>query len=95
MFFRNRYFIFAITIVSSLVSDPCFANRLEDVANRSTHMLVTLGQATSIIGILIGGIAMTLGMVQTGRIILSSGLFGAVCVFGGPAILDFLKGIFA
>jgi hypothetical protein len=80
-----------VLLVSTLLSEPGLANRLEQVAMRSSSMLMTVGQATSVIGILLGGIFMSLGMGQIGKMILVSALLGAACVFGGPAIIEFIR----
>lgn len=83
-----------ILFVSVIAIDFAMANRLEQSAARSTSMLMTIGQATSIIGILLGGICMTLGMSQVGKMVLSGGLLGAICVFGAPAFIELIRGVF-
>ena len=83
------------TYLIILVSLPVYANRLEQAAVKSQSVLLSLGQVTSVVGILLGGIILSLGGGQTGKTILTSGLIGAAAVFGGPALVEVLQGVFS
>lgn len=83
-----------ILLTVLMVHFPVLANRLESVALKGQDVLLNVGQATSVIGILLGGVLLSLGSQVVGKTILLSGLFGAMTVFGGPALVEVLKGIF-
>jgi hypothetical protein len=57
-------------------------------------MVLTLAQTTSGIGIALGAILLSMGIAQAGKNVLSGGVIGAFVTFGGPAIVDFLRGLF-
>lgn len=77
-----------------LIGQEAFANRLTDAANRGSTMVLTLAQTTSGIGIALGAILLSMGIAQAGKNVLTGGVIGAFVTFGGPAIVDFLKGLF-
>jgi type IV secretory pathway VirB2 component (pilin) len=76
------------------ITEQGLASRLEEAAQRGQSLIISIGQITAVIGIVIGGIALSIGMANLGRMILMSGVFGAAATFGGPAIIDLLKEIF-
>lgn len=83
--------IFASLLV---ITHPAFASRLEEAAQRGQSIVISIGQITAVIGIVLGGIALSIGMAQAGRMALMSGVIGAAATFGGPAVIDMMKEIF-
>lgn len=90
----RKYLHFILSLIILLVSSPSFASRLEEAAQRGQSLVISIGQITAVIGIVLGGIAMSVGMAQVGRTVLMSGVLGAAATFGGPAIIDLLKEVF-
>ena len=90
-----KYVNYTTLLVVFMTYFPVFANRLEQAAVKSQSVLLSLGQVTSVVGVLVGGIILSLGGGQTGRTILMSGVIGAAAVFGGPALIEVLKGVFS
>lgn len=76
------------------LSNQAFANRLQEAAQRGQSIVISIGQITAVIGIVLGGIALSIGMAGLGRMVLMSGVIGAAATFGGPAIIDMMKEIF-
>jgi len=89
-------FIYHLTIAAILlvITHPAFANRLEEAAVRGQSIVISVGQITAVIGIVLGGIAMSIGMANIGKMVLMSGVIGAAATFGGPALIDVMKEIF-
>lgn len=77
-----------------IFTHPAFASRLEEAAMRGQSIVISVGQVTAVIGIVLGGIAMSIGMANLGRMVLMSGVIGAAATFGGPVIIDMLKEVF-
>lgn len=77
-----------------ILSDSAIASRLEEAAQRGQSIIISVGQITAVIGIVLGGIALSVGMANLGRMVLMSGVIGAAATFGGPAIIDMLKEVF-
>ena len=73
------------------ITHPSFANRLEDAAMRGQSIVISVGQITAVIGLVIGGIFMSVGMANLGSFLLKSGAIGAVATFGAPIIIDVIK----
>lgn len=90
---RYFYYFFCSTLIIFL-SHPAVASRLEEAAQRGQSIVISVGQVTAVIGIVLGGIAMSIGMANLGRMVLMSGVIGAAATFGGPAIIDMLKEVF-
>jgi hypothetical protein len=88
--------IYNLCLAASILvlSNPAFANRLEEAAMRGQSMVISIGQVTAVIGIVLGGIALSIGMANVGKMVLMSGIIGAAATFGGPAIIDVVKEIF-
>lgn len=84
----------SLALIILVLANPAFANRLEEAAMRGQSIVVSIGQVTAVIGIVLGGIALSIGMANIGRMVLMSGLIGAAATFGGPAIIDVVKEIF-
>ncbi len=82
----------AISLV--LVVFPAFGRDLVDAASQAQSLLNRIGIAAISIGITSGGILFTIGMAQIGRMVLISGIVGALCVLGAPAIISLLARIF-
>lgn len=83
-----------LTAIILVLSNPALANRLEEAAVRGQSIVISIGQVTAVIGIVLGGIALSIGMANVGRMVLMSGIIGAAATFGGPAIIDVVKEIF-
>ena len=75
-------------------SSLAYANRLEDAAHRGTEVILSVGQVSSVAGIALGATLMAFGASGAGRNILMGGVFGAIAIFGGPAFIDVIRGIF-
>lgn len=90
---RQAYSLILLGLFS-VIGNEAFANRLLDAANRGSNMVVTLAQTTSGIGIAIGAILLSMGIAQVGKSVLTGGVIGAFVTFGGPAIIDFVRGLF-
>jgi len=90
---KDCYFIIISTLIL-ILSDAAMASRLEEAAQRGQSVVTGIGQVTAVIGIVLGGIAMSVGMANVGRTVLMSGVLGAAATFGGPAIIDLLKEVF-
>ena len=83
-----------ITYITLLASNEALANRLQDAAQRGQSIVISVGQITAVIGVVLGGIALSIGMANLGKMVLMSGVIGAAATFGGPAIIDMMKDIF-
>lgn len=90
----NRIYQTALLLFLTLMTHPALATRLEEAAQRGQSIVISIGQITAVIGIVLGGIALSVGMAQLGRMVLMSGVIGAAATFGGPAIIDLLKEVF-
>ncbi len=85
----------AITIFTlSLLANPAFANRLQAAAQRGKNEIMLIAQTGSVIGVVAGGLLMSLGAGQVGKMVLVSGIIGACAIFGGPALIEVLRSIF-
>lgn len=89
-----RIYNLCLAAIILVLSNPAFANRLEEAAMRGQNMVISIGQVTAVIGIVLGGIALSIGMANVGKMVLMSGIIGAAATFGGPAIIDVVKEIF-
>lgn len=85
---------FMLTGLLLITTHPAFATRLEEAAMRGQSIVISIGQITAVVGIVLGGISMSIGMANIGKMVLISGIIGAAATFGGPAIIDVLKEIF-
>ena len=90
----TRIYHYSLMLSLLIVTHPAFANRLEEAAQRGQSMVISIGQITAVIGIVLGGIAMSIGMANVGKMVLMSGMIGAAATFGGPAVIDLLREIF-
>lgn len=82
--------LFVIILSAQVVQ----ARDLAEAASTAQSMFNRIGIAAISIGITVGGILFTLGMAQIGRMVLVSGLIGAFCVLGAPAIISLMGRIF-
>lgn len=87
---KNELLILTITIISN----PAFANRLQAAAQRGKNEVMLIAQTGSVIGIVAGGLLMSLGAGQVGKMVLVSGVIGAAAIFGGPALVEVMRSIF-
>ena len=90
---KSGFYLVALHM-ALLASDPAYASRLEEAAQRGQSLIISIGQITAVIGIVLGGIAMSIGLANIGKMVLSSGVIGAAATFGGPAIIDLLREVF-
>lgn len=90
----KSFFYIVIIHLILVVTQPAYASRLEEAAQRGQSLIISIGQITAVIGIVLGGIAMNIGMSMVGRTILTSGVIGAAATFGGPLLIDTLKEVF-
>lgn len=90
----KRIYNLCLFAIIFIISNPAFANRLEEAAMRGQSIVISIGQITAVIGIVLGGIALSIGMANIGRMVLMSGIIGAAATFGGPALIDVAKEIF-
>lgn len=84
-----------VALVVLIGVEPALANRLEQAAEKSRSMVLSIGQITSVIGIVVGGIFYSIGATGLGRNILTGGFIGAIATIGGPAIISFIRDAFA
>ncbi|HPI41810.1 MAG TPA: hypothetical protein PLJ21_13450 [Pseudobdellovibrionaceae bacterium] len=61
----------------SILSHPALANRLQAAAERGKVEVMLIAQTGSVIGIVAGGLLMSLGAGQLGKMVLVSGIVGA------------------
>jgi hypothetical protein len=87
-------FFLIVSIIAVLKLDFAEARDLVDAAQTAQSLFTRIGVAAISIGITLGGILFTLGAAHIGRMILFSGLLGAACVLGAPAIISLLMRIF-
>ena len=82
---------------SSLIIQDALADgrSLDQAANNAVNIATNLGRAISVLGILVAAIAYNIpGLSSTARRILTGSLAGAVCAFGGPALIKVIQSIF-
>lgn len=77
-----------------LLSDPALANRLQAAAEKGRSTVMIAAQTGSVIGIVAGGLLMTIGATQVGKQVLLSGVIGAFAIFGGPALIEVIRSVF-
>lgn len=70
------------------------AKDLIEAAQSAQSMFNRIGVASVSIGITGGGILFAIGAAQLGRMVLMSGLIGAACILGGPAVIGLLGRVF-
>lgn len=90
----NKFYQSTICILLFILSSEAFASRLEEAAQRGQSVVLSLSQATAVIGIALGGLGMSVGMVNLGRTVLVGGVVGAAATFGGPALISTLHEVF-
>ncbi len=96
--FRNKDFYFQVSFhlfcFLLFFEQEALANRLVQAASSATSSMMTLAQATSGVAFALGAIMYHFGASQAGRQILIGGVIGLSATFGGPAIIELLRGIF-
>lgn len=93
---KNNYFLFVIVIaIFSLgIIEPTLARDLVDAASSAQSVFNRIGIAAISIGITLGGILFAMGVAHLGRMLLISGLVGAVAILGAPALVNLLGRVF-
>jgi len=81
-------------IIYNLILAIAHANRLEEAARRWTDTSVNIAQFSALGGITLGAALCAFGLAQVGKTILLGGVFCAICVFGGPAIIETIRSLF-
>ena len=82
------------TLLLVLFAQSAFANRLEEAAGRGVNDLLAIGKVAAPIGIIVGGLMMALGWIGIGKMVAVGGIVGAVAIFGAPAFVEFVQGLF-
>lgn len=85
-----------ITLLIAILawSNPAMARDLVDAAQSAQSVFNRIGIAAISIGITLGGILYAVGAAMIGRMLLISGLIGAVAVLGAPALINLLGKVF-
>lgn len=91
-FVRLENFVLVSSVL--LFSDAAFANRLQAAAEKGKSTVMIAAQTGSVIGIVVGGLLMTIGATQIGKQVLISGVIGAFAIFGGPALIEVIRSVF-
>ncbi len=92
---KNKISIFFIFLVVFLSwSNPAMARDLVDAAQSAQSVFNRIGIAAISIGITLGGILYAVGAAMIGRMLLISGLIGALAVLGAPALINLLGKVF-
>lgn len=91
-----KYLFMSLALIAFVLiaGDLAQARDLVDAAQSAQTMFNRIGIAAISIGITLGGILFTLGAAQVGRMVLISGLIGAVAVLGAPALIGLLAKVF-
>lgn len=90
-------YLFLITMTFLLVvgvSELALARDLVDAAQSAQTVFNRIGIAAISIGITLGGILYAVGAAMIGRMLLFSGLIGAVAILGAPALVNLLGRVF-
>lgn len=90
MKFRN----ILVLLMVLLVVDLAYAKDVVESVHTAQAIFNRIGIASLSIGITLGGILFSLGFGNFGRIVLMSGVAGALCILGGPAAIGLLGKIF-
>ena len=92
---KETVFTLAGFALIALLSSDAMAKDLTSAAKSYTATVAQIAQGLSVTGIIAGGLIMQIpGAGGFGKKTLSSGLLGALCSFGAPAIQAFLQTIF-
>lgn len=77
----KKFYNYILLILINLLSFSAYASRLEEAAMRGQSIVISIGQVTAVIGIVMGGIALSIGLANLGKMILMSGVIGAAARF--------------
>lgn len=91
---NKNIFLISIAVYFIFSTNPAQARDLVDAAQSAQSMFNRIGIAAISIGITLGGILFAMGAAMIGRMLLFSGMIGAVCVLGAPAIINLLGRVF-
>lgn len=87
--------LFSIFVVSVVFAfDQAQARDLVDAAQSAQSVFNRIGIAAISIGLTLGGILYAVGAAMVGRMLLISGMIGAVAVLGAPAVIGLLGRVF-
>lgn len=90
----NLYLISIIFFSLILFQNLAMARDLVDAAASAQTIFNRIGIAAISIGITIGGILFAMGLAQIGRMLLFSGMIGAVAILAAPALINLLGKVF-
>ena len=92
---KSQFLILCIIIIlSAFLIDVANARDLVAAASSAQSLFNRIGIAAISVGLTLGGILYALGAAMIGRMLLISGLIGAVAILGAPAIINLLGRIF-
>lgn len=90
----NLYLICIIFFSLVLFQNMAMARDLVDAAASAQTIFNRIGIAAISIGITLGGILFAMGIAQVGRMLMFSGLIGAVAILAAPALINLLGKVF-
>lgn len=91
---KNLSIFLTLILLVLAWSNPAMARDLVDAAQSAQSVFNRIGVAAISIGITLGGILYAIGAAMVGRMLLISGLIGALAVLGAPAIINLLGKVF-
>ena len=90
---KKEIVLIAVLVVFG-ITQTAHARDLVDAAASAQTMFNRIGIAAISIGITLGGILYAVGAAMVGRMLLFSGLIGAVAILGAPALINLLGRVF-
>lgn len=91
---KNLSIFLTLILLVLAWSNPAIARDLVDAAQSAQSVFNRIGVAAISIGITLGGILYAVGAAMVGRMLLISGLIGALAVLGAPALINLLGKVF-
>ena len=92
---KKEVFLISIAVLFIFgLGQVAHARDLVDAASSAQTMFNRIGIAAISIGITLGGILYAVGAAMVGRMLLFSGLIGAVAILGAPALVNLLGRVF-
>lgn len=85
---------YLILILLLVFIQNAFGRDLVDAASSAQTVFNRIGIAAISIGITLGGILYAVGAAMVGRMLLFSGLIGAIAILGAPALINLLGRVF-
>lgn len=91
---KKEIFLIIVVVLLIFNTNAAVARDLVDAASSAQTMFNRIGIAAISIGITLGGILYALGAAMIGRMLLFSGLIGAVAILAAPALINLLGRVF-